>query len=190
MGVSRPYRNAPSATLAASSVGLLTLLLLALSVPAAYPSDHRVPRVMLRTGEMRQRGVLQSLTWIRRGERHCSRVSGVGLPDWPRGLEHRSGELAVLRFRKRQAPTSVAVVAWRGVNRSGVPRGEGETIPFVLSPLVSDGEVVAWEATFLPAPTPRHYFIEARAEWTDMDGCGGTQSGTWVAHLRVVEGTS
>lgn len=157
----------------------------------ATADDHKIPKVMLSTGTLKQPGNHVHSHWMSREGRVCYSRDAEAPMTFPTSVKHASGSVATIRLKKRQAPRSVTLTAWRRLNQNGRPAGPSEALAFELNPRVVDGQVVAWNVSFVPSAIRGHYYILFEGTWGDEDGCVqpadplGSQHADYSFHLRI-----
>lgn len=184
--------NQPSMKLMLGLAACFTVVTLAAIVQPSYAHDHRPPLAVLRADGERQEGrPLESFWTTADGGGLCADSSRSNSLRWRRGLVAPVGSTARIVFWKRQAPTSLELDAWTHLKSDGSPRGAPQALAFVLLPRTNEaGRTVGWKAVIRTGPTARHYYIRARAQWQDEEGCAevpdaGYQHASWTFHLRI-----
>jgi hypothetical protein len=162
------------------------LILAALGASPVSADDHRVPRVVLRTGGDSQRGMEGTTTWAGSSEPGLCWVGhGDAIWDFPRALEVRAGVVgARVVIWKRHRPEHLSFRWWPRVDRNEVPRGRGIEVVYELHPRRQDGKIVAWVAR-LELTVRRHVYLQMTGAWDDREGCGVQQEAEWRFHLRA-----
>ena len=128
--------------------------------------------------------------WARSDPPYCVVTFGHALWSFPTAARYTEGSPTTIKIRKAAPPRDVQLIAWRRLNRRGIPKGSYETIPAALVPVLgSTGAVKAWELTFVLPPQADHLYLALWVHWADEDGCGGpvdigSQDATWTFHLR------
>ncbi len=164
------------------------LALLSFIPSPAVAHDHRPPEVVLRHGDLEQRGRLVALRWTRpAGEEGCASTLIVKKPSYPgQGLPVRNGEFrARLRFIKPARPLSVKAEARPEVGADGDLAGPAADVGLRLRPRRPGGDLAAWTA-LLHSRVQDHLYLRVSARWKDGDGCDDRQKATWTFHVSAV----
>lgn len=170
------------------SLGKATVLglVLGLVVSAAPVSahDHRRPKVILRSHGESQTGRPWTWTWSRATGGGCSIVHTDGESNYRRrAMAWNPNNPLHLYLYKRQEPERVKVRTYRRLGDDGFPVGNGRRAQLHLRRKVLDNGRRIWIADF-NAPDRRRLYLDARAVWRDVEGCGGAQSLDMVFHIR------
>jgi hypothetical protein len=152
--------------------------------------DHTYPALIAHAGDAQQLGRNWSVTWHSGSEDgHCGTLVGHGPPRFHKNpARFPVPETIRLEFAKEQAPESVSI----GVARKLRARGHNTVIgkrrypEYRIEPVTNEeGVVVGWVAAF-DVFRARHFYMDVRASWPDVDGCGGRQEVNWTLHLEGV----
>jgi hypothetical protein len=171
---------------------VVAALLFGLLPQVAGAHDHRPPpSPLLTVGDQSQRGLAVSTSWTRSDPPYCVGQHGDGVWRFPTAAPYTEGTLTTIKLRKAAPPRDVELIAWRRLNRYGIPKGTYDTIPTALTPVLgAAGGVKAWELRFVPPVQADHLYLNLWVHWADEDGCGGgpidtgSQDATWTFHLR------
>jgi hypothetical protein len=159
-------------------------------VGPSHAHDHVAPDAVLRLGDQRQTGIRYDAQWVDEGESSdCTAEFVGGFPLIGKALRHATGEVPVVRLRKRAAPLEVVVQRWPRINRAGYARGEPIQLPWTLEPHVVGDSVKAWDVVIPWPATAEHLYLGVSAYWADEAGCGGfpdlgSQYAAWTFHLK------
>jgi hypothetical protein len=171
---------------------LLCVVASALLGEHSWGHDHRPPVAVLRGNGERQEGRPLASFWSRAdGDDLCVDSDRSNSLAWQRAIVVPVSSMPRIIFWKPHPPTSIELVAWRRLDSGGRPRGEPERLNFVLAPRRNqEGQTVAWKAVITTGATARHYYVRARGQWKDEEGCGGSpdlgyQHASWTFHFRT-----
>jgi hypothetical protein len=170
--------NVTKRTIGALAVALLAALGVVATVAA---HDHRVPRASLHVGGATTKLHPWSFEWISRSGDACSAIAADGLPNFKPRVGVRVHPLVRVVFRKSQRPHRVHAVASHQL-ADHHHLANARRLPVKLRARDRDGHR-AWVAVM--HPTVRHrLFVDIRAHWPDVDGCGGDQNASWSFGLK------
>ena len=166
----------------------ITILLVALVVGAsatpALAHDHRSPRVVLRSHGEKQRAQVWSSDWTTRQGKFCSTGIGDGIPNYRRrAMVWNPNNPLHLYLYKRQKPKNVKVRIHRRLGNDGFPEGRGRRVQVHVRRKILDNGRRVRIADFKLSDR-RRFYVDARAVWRDIEGCGGSQSLDMVFHIR------
>jgi len=167
---------------------LVALVLVLLAPVSVRAHDHEPPTVRLSTGDVGQKGAHFASCWWRAiGEPNYYYFICIdSIFAWPRAKQAETGATASVRFNKPAPPEEVVLDRWRRVDPDhGIPRGRARSVPFTLTPVVTDGVTTAWEATFTLPQRAGHMYLSPFAVWPDEEGTEQRQDASWLLHLRL-----
>lgn len=159
---------------------LLALLVGLLVLAPVAEAAKRPPRAVLRAAESQARLGPWSYSWSYPSGDKCGAIVADGFPDYGFALSvaHRHARPRVVFLRDRK-PRVTRFRAYRKLNRSGLPAGEGERVASAIRPKREDGEIVAWKVRFHVDVVERPYFdLDVRFPLRRLGGCpeGGNAS--------------
>ncbi|MFN2388300.1 MAG: hypothetical protein ABR575_01640 [Actinomycetota bacterium] len=174
-----------------------TMLVATVALGSATPAaarDHRAPRATLRVrGDVQKGHLHHSDGWARRTKdpRFCEGTFGHGFRAFRKPLRHNPGDEIAVRLHKQARPEEVEVLRWPRVDENGHATGTPTPLPWLLRPLVVQGDIRAWEVVVLPPHVDGHLYLDVGAYWRDEDGCYqepdlGNQYAAWTFHLRGI----
>ena len=162
------------------------LLVVALIAPAGpvKAHDHKRPKVVLKSHGERQRGLPWTTKWTSGDGKSCVTGVGDGIPNYRRKpmLWNPNNPLHLYLY-KRQEPDRVRVLMNRRLDDDGFPSGRARRAEINLRRKTLDSGRRIWIADFT-APDRRRWYLNARAVWRDVEGCGGTQYLGMALHIR------
>lgn len=162
---------------------MMVVCALGMSVPAAG-HDHKRPKTVLRSSGERQVARPWSFEWSRADGKFCVGVASDGVPNYDRKPMRWNPERKIhLRLFKRQRPDDIRIKMHRRLAQDGLPAGRGKRADINLRRVRLDGGRRIWIAGF-EGLDARHLFLDAYAEWSDVEGCGGSQSMSLAFHLK------
>lgn len=165
-------------------LAILGVALVVVSVPSAEAHDHRVPQVILMTGEGRDHGVHYYGEWATGEDDYCTVGIGEGPRTFPEeGVGFEAGDPVQIRIFKRRRPAHIELWYFRRVDQAGFARGDPTELPFRLQRHLVDGRVAGWDIVFRPEGS-RHYYIDFFGTWQDEEGCDYAQHGAWAFHAE------
>jgi hypothetical protein len=159
---------------------IASILLIALAVPVLAAPDDSPPKIVIKSGDALQEGVLGDFCWgADEGQVGCT---GPQEYDWPPAERTAAGKRARVRIKRNDRPDQLTLEYWREVDEAGQP-SEGTAIELEYRLVKREREKGSvWDVWFRLPEEPGHFYLDLTGRWRDNDD--GGEASYWF-HLRL-----